>query len=53
VDNAVALRAVNLERFAYPDPADRLILATASFLEAAIITKDRRMRRYRGARTIW
>jgi PIN domain nuclease of toxin-antitoxin system len=53
VDNAVALRSVNLERFAHPDPADRMILATASFLEAAIVTKDRRMRAYRGVRTIW
>jgi PIN domain nuclease of toxin-antitoxin system len=53
VDNALALRSVHLDRFSHPDPADRLILATATFLEAAVVTKDRRMRAYRGVRTIW
>ena len=53
IDNALALSSVALEGFTYPDPADRLILATALWLEAPIVTKDRRMRAYARVKTIW
>jgi PIN domain nuclease of toxin-antitoxin system len=35
------------------DPADRLIVATASVMDVPLITKDRRLRPYPGLRTIW
>jgi PIN domain nuclease of toxin-antitoxin system len=53
VDNALALSSVSLEGFSHPDPADRLILATARWLDAAVVTKDRRMRAYRKVKTVW
>lgn len=53
VDNGLALGSVRLDGFTYPDPADRLILATALSLDAAVVTKDRRMRAYRAVRTVW
>jgi prevent-host-death family protein len=37
----------------HDDPADRIIVATALPLGATLITKDRRLRRYRAVRTIW
>jgi PIN domain nuclease of toxin-antitoxin system len=53
VDNAIALRAVQLREFPHRDPADRLIVATALGLGAALITGDTRLRAYRPAKTVW
>lgn len=52
VDNAIALRAVEL-RGLHPDPADRLIVATAERLGALLVTRDERLRAYRGVPTTW
>jgi PIN domain nuclease of toxin-antitoxin system len=35
------------------DPADQIIVATARDAEAAIVTKDDRIRRYAHVRTVW
>jgi PIN domain nuclease of toxin-antitoxin system len=53
VDNALAISSVSLAGFSHPDPADRLILATAQWLDATVVTKDRRMRAWRKVKTLW
>jgi PIN domain nuclease of toxin-antitoxin system len=35
------------------DPADRMIVATARSVRAALVTKDRAMRAFAGVRTVW
>lgn len=35
------------------DPADQIIVATARALEAAVISRDARLRDYRHVRTVW
>jgi PIN domain nuclease of toxin-antitoxin system len=52
VDNRIALRSVGL-RAAHDDPADRMIAATALILGAPLVTKDGRLRRLEGLRTLW
>lgn len=53
VDNPVALRAVLLPEPFHRDPADRIIVATALSLGAAVVTADDRLRRYPHVRTVW
>ena len=53
VDNAIALRSVNLPEPFHPDPADRIIVSTAMIHGAAIVTKDARIRKYPHVKTIW
>lgn len=53
VDNRIAARAVALEGFPHPDPADRIILATAVGLGATLVTADARLRAYRPVKTAW
>lgn len=53
VDNRIAARAVALENFPHKDPADRMILATALGLGAALVTADTRLRAYRAVKTVW
>ncbi len=48
----VAVRAATLEDF-HGDPADRLIVATAMVESCAVVTRDRRMRRYKGVSSVW
>ena len=48
----VAVRAATLEGF-HGDPADRLIVATAIVEACAIVTRDRRIRRYKGVLSVW
>jgi len=49
---AVAMGSSRLEGF-HRDPADRLIVATALANDAPLVTKDERIRRWEGVRTIW
>ena len=53
VDNAIALRSVNLPGSLHPDPADRIIVATALQRNARLITRDDRIRTYPHVRTVW
>lgn len=52
VDNRIAIRSVGLDDL-HDDPADRLIVATAISLGARLVTRDRRLRAYRGIETLW
>ena len=53
VDNAVAMRAVALPGPFHPDPADRIIVATAIALDATLVTRDTRIRAYPHVRSAW
>ena len=53
VDNAIALRSVHLPGSLHPDPADRIIVATAMDRRVALVTKDERLRAYPHVKTIW
>ncbi len=53
VDNAIALRSVHLPPPFHDDPADRLIVATALHLDATLLTRDEKIRRYPGVRSLW
>jgi PIN domain nuclease of toxin-antitoxin system len=51
--NGVALKAVSLPEPLHPDPADRIIVATTISLGGRLVTKDKRLRRYRPVQTVW
>ena len=53
VDNEIARLAVGLPDPCHADPADRMIVATARYLGAALVTKDRRLRDYEHVSTVW
>jgi len=53
VDNAIALRAVSLPGSFHNDPADRIIVATALSMGAAVVTRDERILKYRQVKAIW
>ena len=53
VNNAIALRSVQLPGRLHDDPADRIIIATALAHGAVVVTKDERIRRYEHVRAIW
>lgn len=53
VSNAIAIKAVRLPGTFPPDPADRIIVATALSLGARLISKDERIRSYPYVCTIW
>ena len=53
VTNTVAVKAVNLPMPFHPDPADRIIIATALSEGVPLVTKDRRLQKYSHVRTIW
>ena len=52
VDTGIAIRSVELPGL-HPDPADRLIVASAERLGATLVTKDERLRAYPGLATLW
>jgi hypothetical protein len=52
VDTGIAVRSVELPDL-HPDPADRLIVASAERLGATLVTKDERLRAYPGLATVW
>ena len=53
VDCAVAVESVRLPDFPHPDPADRIIAATALSMGAVLVTKDERLRGYPPLKTLW
>ncbi|MCS3904511.1 PIN domain nuclease of toxin-antitoxin system [Methylohalomonas lacus] len=53
VSNHLALRSVQLPGPFHPDPADRLIVATARYLGLPLITRDSKMHDYPHVQTIW
>lgn len=53
VDNRIATRSVVLPDEIQPDPADRIIIATALILGFPLVTKDERIRETNLLTTIW
>jgi len=53
IDNNIALQSVNLPGKFHNDPADRIVIATAIYLKAPVISKDRRIRNYPHVPSIW
>lgn len=53
IDNHIALRSTRLPGDLHQDPADRIIIATARFLGATLVTKDRKIRNYPHVETLW
>lgn len=53
VDNLIASRSVFLPPPLHNDPADRIIIATAQTMGAAVVTKDDKIRSYPHVETIW
>jgi PIN domain nuclease of toxin-antitoxin system len=53
VDNAIAVRSVQLSEPLHRDPADRIIIATAITLGFPLVTKDGRIAKYPHVKTIW
>jgi len=50
---AIAVESVRLADFPHPDPADRIIVATAMSLGAKLATKDSRLINYANIKTVW
>lgn len=53
ITSHLARRSVQLPEFEHPDPADRLIVATARYLGVPIVTRDRKLREYPHVQTVW
>ena len=53
LSNAIAVESVRLPGFPHADPADRIIVATALFLGARLVTMDENLLRYAPDRTVW
>ena len=53
VDNTIALRSVTLPGHFHPDPADRIITATAMTMGLPLVTKDDKILNYHHVQTIW
>lgn len=53
VDNKVASLSVKLDDFENPDPADRMIVATAQLLGSRLITSDEKIINYKKVQTVW
>ncbi|MES1943120.1 protein PilT [Salinisphaera sp. PC39] len=53
VTNHLALRSVRLPDGLHPDPADRLIVATARYLGVPLVTRDRKLQDYPHVQTLW
>jgi len=52
VDEAIAVEAYALPGDFHPDPADRLLVATARVLGLQIVTADKRILAYRAVRSV-
>ena len=53
VENAIAVKSAFLPAPMHPDPADRIIAATALTIGAPFVTKDERLLSYPELKTIW
>jgi PIN domain nuclease of toxin-antitoxin system len=53
VSNSIALQSVNLPGAFHADPADRILVATARQLGAALVTGDAKIHRYPHVKTLW
>lgn len=53
VTNSIAVKSVNLPTPFHPDPADRIIIATALSVGAPLVTKDKKLLEYSSIKTIW
>ncbi len=53
VDNTIVMASVSLKQPIHPDPADRIIIATAIQMGIPIITKDKKLIEYPYVTTIW
>jgi PIN domain nuclease of toxin-antitoxin system len=53
VSNAIAIKSVNLPQPLHPDPADRIIIATALSTGVPLVTKDKKLLNYPHVKTIW
>ncbi|HZX13287.1 MAG TPA: type II toxin-antitoxin system VapC family toxin [Thermodesulfobacteriota bacterium] len=53
VDNVIALKSLQLPGSLHPDPADRIIIATALTLGFPLVTRDEKITRYPHIRTVW
>jgi PIN domain nuclease of toxin-antitoxin system len=53
VSNSIAVKSVNLPQPLHPDPADRIIIATALSTGASLVTKDKKISDYAHVKTIW
>jgi PIN domain nuclease of toxin-antitoxin system len=51
--NSIAAKSVNLPLPLHPDPADRIIIATALSAGAPLVTKDKKLLDYSSIKTIW
>lgn len=51
--NSIAVKSVNLPLPFHPDPADRIIIATALSAGAPLVTKDKKLLNYSFIKTIW
>jgi PIN domain nuclease of toxin-antitoxin system len=53
IDNLIAVKSVSLPEPFHSDPADRIIVATATTVGAPLVTKDERILNYPHVETIW
>ena len=53
VDNAIAIKSVQLPGIFHSDPADRIIVATSVILGFPLITRDRRILDYSHVKAFW
>jgi len=53
IDNEIAKKSVFLEGFENPDPADRIVIATALSLGCPIATKDQKIHSYKMVKSVW
>ena len=53
VDNTISLRSVTMPGHFHPDPADRMIAATAMTMGLPLVTRDDKIRDYPHVQTIW
>ena len=53
ISNAIAIKSVNLPQPLHPDPADRIIIATALSVGVPLVTKDKKLLNYPHVETIW
>jgi len=53
ISNSIAIKSINLPQPLHPDPADRIIIATALSAGVPLVTKDKKLLNYPHVKTIW